>query len=767
MDEIIAALESIESKGSFCVEKKISSNDFDIKFSKIGVITFPIGQQQIDDLIGIAKPANFGWKDQTILDKEIRNVWEISKSKIKISKKQWDNKFEPLLEKFKESLGLPKNSKLTAELHNMLIYEQGHFFKPHQDTEKSDGMIATLVVILPTEHQGGELIIDHLGVKKVYKLQLTEMNKFSCIAFYADCHHEVKEVTSGYRVSLTYNLILEKYKGSIETLYDRDFNSRLKNALKHYFSQNVNATQISSWQEKKPKKVAYLLDHQYTKSSLSWDRLKNTDQLRVNALLKISDELNLEAHLALADIKETWDCEFDYQEYRYRRKNRYEEKEEEGTPTYIIDTNTTLRHWINREGNSIEDRDFTPSNDEVCWTGANKEFKPYNSEYEGWMGNYGNTLDRWYHRAAIILWRKDDSYPILFEVDQDSFMKEIFSLKNSKDGLPKLRDMLHHTALYWERYVRGHKEQSDITNTLELALYLNDSVISKDILTAYDISILNTKNVVLWVKLIAQYGGEWFVKIFNLITSKNEKYKYEGLEIKGYSEILRLLKKQVTQREVIDWIVDYQLTTLKLHHEKQSVHRQYKESNRIAEMTDFILGAIYLEDREAHAKAFNFIMDHNNIYSALLLVELFEKCIGKINKSNLEFFGYKKLFDYLHKSITDEYQLGLRGKDDWSIKKKSKCSCANCKLLTNFLNAPDEQQKTWPMVEHARAHIESEIVILGIPVDSRIEKTSRPYKLILTKTSALYSEAEKRYLALEKAILQLNGLGHALKLVLE
>lgn len=765
MDGIVAALESIESKGSFCVEKKISSNDFDIKFNKIGVIAFPIGQQQINDLIGISKPASFGWKDQTILDKEIRNVWEISKTKIKISKKQWNNKFEPLLEKFKEELGLPKNSKLTAELHNMLIYEKAHFFKPHQDTEKSDGMIATLVVILPTEHQGGELIIDHLGVKKVYKFQLTEMNKLSCIAFYADCYHEVKEVTSGYRASLTYNLILEKYTGNIKTLYDRDFNSRLRNALKNYFFQTVDVAQVSAWQEKKPKKIVYLLDHQYTQSSLSWDSLKNTDQLRVNALLSISDELNLEAHLALADMKETWDCEFDYQEYRYRRRKCYEEQEEEeGTPTYIMDTNITLRHWINQDGNSVEHGDFTPSNNEVCWTGANEKFKPYDSEYEGWMGNYGNTLDRWYHRAAIILWGKHDAYPILFEMDQDSFIKEIFSLKNSKDGLPKLRDMLQHTALYWEHYVRRHKEQSDITNILELVLYLNDPAISKDLLTAYDISILNAKNIMLWVKLIAQYGGEWFVKIFKLITSKNEKYRHEHLEIKEYSEIIRLLNKQAIPHEVIDRIVDYQLTTLKLRHEKQSMHYQHKESNRITEMTDFILGAIYLEDSEAHIKAFNYIIDHNNIYSSLLLVGLFEKCVEKMNKSDLESFGYKKLFDYLYKSITEEYQLGLCDKDDWAINKKSQCSCGNCMLLTIFLNTSDEQQKTWPLVEHERAHIESEIANLFIPISTKIEKTGRPYKLILTKTSALYNEAEKRYLAIKKAILQLDRLGHALEL---
>ena len=764
MDEILAALESIESKGSFSAEKSTSSNDFDIKFNKIGTLTLPISEQQIKELIGIAQPAKFGWRNQTILDKEVRNVWEISKNKIKIGKKQWSNKFDPMLEHFKNALGLPKNSALTAELHNMLIYEKGNFFKPHQDTEKMDGMVATLVVVLPTAHQGGELIVDHRGKKKIYQFQTTD--KLSCVAFYADCHHEVKEVTSGYRVSLTYNLILKNYKGNIETLYESDFNSRLENALKNYFFQTADKAETGYFYVKKPKKMVYLLDHEYTQHSLTWNALKNVDQLRVNALLNIADHLGLEAHLTLADMKETWDCEFDYDEYRYRRKYRHyddDEDEEEGTPVSLMDTETTLRHWVNREGKIEAYKDFTPGSNETCWTGENEGFKPYDSEYEEWMGNYGNTLDKWYHRAAIILWKEDDHYPVLFEIDQDSFIKEIFLLKESKEELSKLRDMLRYAAAYWERYAREHAKDEDITRILELVLYLNDAEISKDLLTAYNISILNTKNLALWVKLISQYGDEWVIQFFTEITSR-EKYRRDDVAIIGFSELIQLLKIQVIQPTVINWLVDYQFAILKLKHEKQrghDIHRQRDDSNsnRIAEITDFLFGAIFSGNKKIHVKMLNNLMEHGDLYSALSLVKLLEMCIEKIDTSEIKSWGYDKLFDYLHKSVIDEYQLGLRNKDDWNINvKSSRCTCANCKLLIHFLNAPGEQQKIWPLVEHSRDHIESEVSILGIPVTCRVEKTSRPYKLILTKTSALYGEAEKRYVSLEKAISQLNKL---------
>lgn len=423
IDEILAALESAETTSSFCAEKKIDSKNFDIKLNKIGALQFPIPQDQIKALIAVAKPAKFGWKDQTVFDQTVRNAWEIPANKIKIGKKQLDSKLIAVLELFKKTLGLPKKSMLTAELHNMLIYEPGHFFKPHQDSEKADGMVATLVIVLPTEHEGGALIIDHHGVKKIFQhTKASSLDQMLCIGFYADCYHEVKEVTAGYRVSLTYNLILGKYTGGIDTLFDRNFESKLEKALTHHFSPT--SVEVSKTPYNKPPTLVYLLDHQYTQQSLSWNGLKNMDQTRVNILLKIADKLNLTAHLVLADLKETWDCEFDYDDYRYRKKRGYE-REEEGTPTYIIVTETTLRHWLNREGRVVVAyNDFSPSHNEVCWTGSSEKLTPYQSEYEGWMGNYGNTLDRWYHRAAIVLWRKNDHYSMQFQMNPEDFVKD-------------------------------------------------------------------------------------------------------------------------------------------------------------------------------------------------------------------------------------------------------------------------------------------------------------------------------------------------------
>ena len=91
--------------------------------------------------------------------------------------------------------------------------------------------------------------------------------------------------------------------------------------------------------------------------------------------------------------------------------------------------------------------------DNICWTKATNDFQPFESEYEGWTGNAGNTLDRWYHRAAIIAWRQIDHYAVMLEFSQSQAMSEIFELTKNKSTLSQAQDellnhLLDHHTLY-------------------------------------------------------------------------------------------------------------------------------------------------------------------------------------------------------------------------------------------------------------------------------------------------------------------------------
>lgn len=107
-------------------------------------------------------------------------------------------------------LGL-EDRPLTAHLYKLLVYEKGSFFLPHRDGEKLDRMVATLVIGLPSVHEGGELIVSHEDARREFTFSgAASGHELSYAAFYADCEHEVRPVRSGYRLRLVYNVALAK-----------------------------------------------------------------------------------------------------------------------------------------------------------------------------------------------------------------------------------------------------------------------------------------------------------------------------------------------------------------------------------------------------------------------------------------------------------------------------------------------------------------------------------------------------------------------------
>lgn len=175
--------------------------------SDVGGITLPVRAAQAKRLIAAARPAMFGRGEETLRDSAIRDTWELTPAHVTLGGPEWDTHLETALTHFRDELGLPPGSQLRASLHSWLVYGKGQFFLPHQDSEKHDDMVATLVVSLPSMHTGGELVVDDGGTERTYRGSRDDL---VLVAFYADRRHEVRPVRSGYRVTLTFNLMLTR-----------------------------------------------------------------------------------------------------------------------------------------------------------------------------------------------------------------------------------------------------------------------------------------------------------------------------------------------------------------------------------------------------------------------------------------------------------------------------------------------------------------------------------------------------------------------------
>jgi len=82
------------------------------------------------------------------------------------------------------------------------------------DTPRAQNQFGSLVVCVPCDHTGGELVVRHDGRQVTFDWS-KDSKSIQWAAFYSDCEHEVLPVTSGYRVTLTYNLYYNNQGGRI------------------------------------------------------------------------------------------------------------------------------------------------------------------------------------------------------------------------------------------------------------------------------------------------------------------------------------------------------------------------------------------------------------------------------------------------------------------------------------------------------------------------------------------------------------------------
>ena len=204
------------------------------------------------------------------------------------------------------ALGL---DEVQAHLHNLLIYGPGQFFKPHQDTEKHPGMVATLVLVWPSAHIGGALRVVHGADEGRLQSHHLQVDSLRWCAFYADCQHEVLPVQEGWRVVLSFDLVVP---------------ARMRQGEAAAAPALVRALREQCFPEGEPSTQpwVFLLDHEYTEHGLRWQLLKGLDRARVAALRSAAQELGLVMHLALAEIHESWTATLRYRGRWYQSEER-------------------------------------------------------------------------------------------------------------------------------------------------------------------------------------------------------------------------------------------------------------------------------------------------------------------------------------------------------------------------------------------------------------------------------------------------------------
>ncbi len=516
-DHLAALLAGAASPAPFSASRSAPTSDLQLEVRGVGPIGLPVSQAQARQLCQVARPARYGQSELTILDRGVRDTWEIPKSRVKIDARRWNKTLRPALDRLGRDLGLPAGSELRAHLHSMLVYARGQFFVQHQDSERDDTMIGSLVVGLPSTFRGGALEIQHSGETATYR---GSKQSLSLVAFYSDCRHQVRPVTSGHRIVLTYNLLLSPGAAASGAVLDAELVGNLARGLVEHFASPES-----------PDRLVYLLDHEYTRRGLEWARLKGPDTQRAILLAAAAERAGCDTTLALADIHETWSA---YEpERRHRRWSRWDDwddddLDDDGIGDYdleeMIESDVTLDSWIAPNG-GVEQVRLRVSDDEVCASTPSGELEPYSSEYEGYMGNWGNTLDRWYHRGAVVAWPRSRAFVVHAEAAPSWALDELAARVRQRQ-LASAQEAVGSLAPLWGRVAAPLQTKSFLTKALRVARIIDEPQLAAMLLRPFRLQTLGASHAKALSALVGSYGEEWTDDLVALWSASLSRHHY-------------------------------------------------------------------------------------------------------------------------------------------------------------------------------------------------------------------------------------------------
>ncbi|KAF8604770.1 hypothetical protein BDV93DRAFT_605704 [Ceratobasidium sp. AG-I] len=367
----------------------------------VGMIKLPLAADGSDDthaksLINACVQAPFGQGERVKVDKEVRDTWQADAAQVHFTNPAWATYIDAAMKSVCVTLGVETETTTPkCELYKLLVYQEGSHFLPHVDSEKTEGMFATMVVVLPSYFEGGAVhlafndasrIVDFGGAASAFQT--------SVLAWYTDVTHEVKPITGGYRLALAYNLFrpIESSAVPIAPIIDPSLAD-----LRQTLAVWIKATKQGK-DAKAPEALAWLLEHKYSRASMCFATLKGPDAHLVRRARLVAEELGLCLGLAILTLKlqgpydEDWGWKSDDPEFQKYVKRR-----------------SWVKYLVNLEGQVVSDRlrftnDLKGEMMPAEWRERLERVRFDEYEHDNYIGNEGVGEKRWYRRTVLVLW---------------------------------------------------------------------------------------------------------------------------------------------------------------------------------------------------------------------------------------------------------------------------------------------------------------------------------------------------------------------------
>ncbi|HSV45349.1 MAG TPA: 2OG-Fe(II) oxygenase [Ramlibacter sp.] len=750
----LAPLESllagVKRPGDFCVYGALPLPMPMVQVDGVGLLSFPLPQAQLEALTATAERAPYGRGEQTVADTSVRRVWQIDAARVRISGKSWSQSLGRVLAETGRGLGC-EDAAIRAELYKLLIYDPGGFFLAHRDSEKAPGMFGTLLLQLPSPHAGGELRIRHGSRETRIDLSATDLSEFGFAAFYADCEHEVRPVESGHRVCLVFNLLrvgARKTPPASAPSYEAEV------------EQAARLIGAAFAAEGAPRKLAWLLAHQYSQAELGFAALKGADAAVAGVLCRAAEAAACDAHLGVVHIEESGPAEVDYAPRRDRRyRSDFEDSEIDATGVdyevvEISDTARYIDHWVAPGDQRPAPGRLPLGHGELLPAGALDDEPPDEDRLLEATGNEGVSFERAYRRAALILWPRAGQVEVLLQGGVGAalpMLEEMLSAEDARAGKPAL-DVAERIVAHWARqsparYAAGREGPLRDRMLRALARFgataPGERFLREVLVPDYDGSENAALAQAAPLMMVAQPLPELLVALVESAFPRCPRALCELLFLLDAGDQAQPSPDvDLALRRFAGTLVNA-LPSLSARPSRSDLGwtLPYDEIATDAESCHRLLGVLErLAHDEHHAAAVTALIAHPEVFDpGLVLVPALQALCAEAQRGGIESDAQRlRLWGHCCAFLLTRSEFAPPAPHDWSQPAALACRCEDCRVLETFALDPGLREQRFRVRQDRREHLQRQIAQNGLDMSHVTDRSGSPQTLACSKTRESY-----------------------------
>ena len=743
-DEMLATLAAVDRPGNYFASGTVPLILPGLEVAGLGPVALPLTANAAKELIACCHQAPYGKGTETVVDTKVRKVWELDPGQFELLNPEWPGCVERVTDAVREHLGL-KEQILDAQLYKLLIYEKGGFFLPHKDGEKVDRMVATLVVGLPSKHAGGELLVRHAGAESVIRFDdPAQQYALQYAAFYADCEHEVKPLQSGYRLCLVYNLVLSGR--SQEKLQAPDFAAQ---------TSQLTALMLKWKSSKQTEKLAFGLSYEYSKDGLSPENLKGEDRTLAEVITSAAEQAGCRATIGLLTL---WECGSADGDDGYDRYCRYDDDDEDDgqsdgdgvhTMLEVHEDSLTASDWVQLDGTRPKFGTLTFDEKEFVSQQTIKETTP-EEEFEGYTGNAGMTLQRWYRHAVIGVWPNESHYRVICGAGTGSAVSELYRMAEQISGLSGDEKLKHRMECrrFGVAIISKWRSGHDVTvgdkriSAANLMLKALSRIGSRRLVQRFLQKIAPTEQLLTDVRRLARlcqrFGWSACDTGLTAIFEQQEPRRLNG------KATLLLALCEYPDKDKVKLAICEKLTDMML----QSIHTwgmqikfDHWEDSRVNALNlllHLIKSQCGLDDDVRLAKTMELVQQLKEKFDPVTVqIPVARELLSFLSKhrpKNMQ--PIENWLRSLQMLLEQRTAVEPQTPEDFVREAVLLCTCANCKSVNNFLTKPDEQTFPLRVRQDLRNHVDANIRKYKADLSTMTIRQGSPQTLLCTKTTA-------------------------------